>query len=135
MGKQLIFLDSSSETITKDQIDWLSLNNWDQSSLLFMHHPPANCGCNFMDRKYPLKNQAETMAALNKISGIKAVFCGHYHTEKTILSEDKTIFITPSTMMQLSQDNNEYEVTSFQPGWRIIEWDGSKIETRVEYLA
>ena len=134
MGKRLTFLDSSSEFITSDQFAWLSENNRDQPSLLFMHHPPTDCGCDFMDLRYPLQNQSETMSALNDINGLKAVFCGHYHTEKTVLSGDKTIFITPSTMMQLNQDNSEYEVSSFQPGWRIIEWDGSRIETRVEFL-
>jgi len=135
-GKLLIFLDSSSEKVSSAQFEWLldvSLKPGEEA-LLFIHHPPTACGCVFMDGKYPLQNQNETMSVLNQIENIRSIFCGHYHTEKTVIAEDKTIFITPSTMMQLNQTNPEYEVSSFRPGWRIIDWDGSRIETRVDYL-
>ncbi len=65
---------------------------------------------------------------------IKNIFCGHYHTDKTIIKEGKNIVITPSTMFQLSTDQIEYKVDSYRAGWRLIEWDGAQLKTSVFYL-
>ncbi len=130
----LFFLDTSSADISSKQLDWLlsETRTLEKDALLFTHHPPLISRCNFMDTNHALKNSDEVLVVLNKIQNINFIFCGHYHTEKTLVKDNKTIFITPSTMMQLSQTNFEYEVQSFNPGWRIIEWDGIQLETHVK---
>lgn len=132
----LFFLDSSSAKISDKQLNWLQeeMKTVNGEALLFVHHPPCLCGCTFMDRKYPLKNRDRVFARLKKIKRIKSIFCGHYHTEKTIIKADKNIFITPSTMVQLHTDRVEYKVNSYQAGWRMIEWDGIQLNTSVSYL-
>lgn len=135
-GHILFFLDSSSNLVSEKQLAWFrsKISNCNQEVLLFIHHPPALCGCEFMDSNYPLLNREETFSCLQETSAVKNIFCGHYHTEKTVVKGGKNIFITPSTMTQFSQSNPEHEISSYQPGWRIVEWDGECLETRVDYL-
>lgn len=135
-GKRLFFLDSSKHSVSQEQLEWLKEEAASEESeaLLFIHHPPTRCGCRYMDRDYPLRNGEELFSLLKTIPNIRYIFCGHYHTEKTFIKNGKTIFITPSTAFQLSQENPEYEVSSYQPGWRWIEWDGEELGTSVRYL-
>lgn len=135
-GRSIFVLDSSSESVSRTQLEWLSreVNGLNSDALLFMHHPPLLCGCNFMDSKYPLKNRDEVIQVLNKLEHLNAVFCGHYHTEKTVISQSIQCFITPSTMLQMDQDNPKYQVSSLNPGFRIIDWDGQELKTSVYYL-
>ncbi len=133
---QLIGLDSSKNSVSHTQLDWLQ-NKMSSNlvpSLLFMHHPPLYCGCEFMDSKYPLENREEVFETLREISTISHIFCGHYHTEKTIFEDDKTVFITPSTMHQIGQTGSQYKEVSRLFGWRMIEWCNSGLKTSVHYF-
>jgi len=135
-GLKLIFLDSSTTYLDRDQLEWLKkeADGSDEVILLFIHHPPLFCNCTFMDSHYPLQNREEAYAVMSELPSIQHIFCGHYHTEKTIRENEKNIYLTPSTMMQMSQDNPDYEVNETSPGWRIIQWNGSRLETAVRYI-
>ncbi len=132
----LVGLDSSSGVIGDSQLSWLEnrVSEKQKPLLLFMHHPPIDCGCLFMDSRYPLENRDVVYKRLAGIPGIKGIFCGHYHTEKSICRSGTNIFLTPSTMHQISQDQEGYEVSSKNPGWRLIEWTPVQLSTRVSYL-
>lgn len=132
----IIGLDSSKGEISNQQLHWLhkSFKSLEKDALLFMHHPPIDCGCAFMDTNYPLFNRKDVFHLISDCSQVAAVFCGHYHTEKTVIRENKQIYLTPATMMQMSQTSSSYEVDSLRPGWRLIEWTASKLSTRVIYL-
>ena len=87
-----------------------------------------------MDTKYALKNMSEVQNVLYSIKNIKHIFTGHYHTEKTIkLNDHQTMHIAPSTQIQISENNPEFEISSITPGWRMIEWDGVNLKTEVFY--
>ncbi len=128
-------VDSSKGVITDQQLHWMHKTAKTANSpiLLFMHYPPLNCGCRFMDAKYPLTNKKDVFNVIAGCNNISAVFCGHYHTEKTLVEQDKAVFLTPSTMMQMSQTNPSYEIESLRPGWRWIEFKPSGLSTRVIY--
>lgn len=130
-----LFLDTSSYALPQMQLEWLKQQHFENKEeiLLFMHHPPVYCGCAFMDEKYPLKNISETWSVIKELERIKLIFCGHYHTEKTIVKDRKSIFLTPSTMAQFDNQNPEITILHRNPGWRIIEWDGETLRTSVEY--
>lgn len=134
-GRVLFALDSSSRVIADEQLDWIKREAKDLSkpALLFMHHPPVFCNCAFMDRKYPLDNRTAVFDVLTRLPSLPFIFCGHYHTEKTVITRGKTIFLTPSTMLQIDQNSAEYEVHSRIPGYRMIQWDGSTLKTTVHY--
>jgi Icc protein len=129
----LLFLDTSSYMLPQTQLDWLK-QQAQIPSLLFMHHPPSFCHCTYMDAKYPLLNRDEVWSQLSQLDHIEHIFCGHYHTARTIHKDHKTIHITPSSMMQISTRNQHFAAANYHPGWRIIEWDGEQLNTFIEYV-
>lgn len=135
-GKSLFFLDSASYQIPAQQLDWLSaqVQGMTESALLFIHHPPLLCRCQFMDTYYPLQNIDEVWPRLVDLQPIKHIFCGHYHTDLTITCAGKQVYLTPSTMMQIDRDKPKFTLAHARPGWRMIEWSATKLCTYVEYL-
>lgn len=133
----IIGLDSSKGNVSQIQLDWIA-NNTSFSTgqcLLFLHHPPVDCNCRFMDSRYPLANRDDVFKIIRKIPAISHIFCGHYHTEKAVFVEGKSIFITPSTMHQISQTERGYSESSRLAGWRKIECDSTGLKTSVHYLS
>ncbi|WP_353570629.1 metallophosphoesterase [Candidatus Albibeggiatoa sp. nov. BB20] len=131
-GFPLLFLDTASYVLSQIQLDWLKQQP-QIPSLLFMHHPPIFCNCTYMDAKYPLQNQDEVWPQLIQLHHIEHIFCGHYHTARTIYKDQKAIHITPSSMMQIATRTQHFATANYHPGWRIIEWDGKQLNTFVEY--
>jgi Icc protein len=135
-GTPVFFLDTSDYTLPRRQLDWLvrEIADCDGEALLFMHHPPVLCGCRFMDQNYPLRNIAECWPVLREIPVIRHIFCGHYHTAKTLSIDGKLIHLCPSTMMQIDPHVAEFAIQHTRPGWRVIEWDGEELYTTVHHL-
>lgn len=136
-GRRLFFLDSSSYRLPLVQMDWLRAQlarSKKEEVLLFIHHPPLLCECRFMDERYALQNICEVWPILVQLPQIKHIFCGHYHTEKTVTKEGKTVYLTPSTIFQIDTQSPYFIMASTQPGWRMIEWKGTQVHTYVEYL-
>jgi Icc protein len=135
-GHPFLFLDSEPDLVAKEQLDWLLEcdENLDKQALLFIHHPPCLCAHQFMDRKYSLRNIEELQDCLKQLHNIKAVFCGHYHFEKSIWLGDLAVYVCPATQMQISPDSEEFEVLSNKPGWRMITWDGTNLNTSTHYI-
>lgn len=129
------FLDTSSYFLSNNQLEWLKQQDQalNEEVLLFMHHPPLNCGCKFMDAKYPLKNISESWSVIKQLKNINYIFCGHYHTEKTVIKDGKTVFLTPSTVAQFDSQTIDISISHRNPSWRIIEWNGETMRTFVEY--
>lgn len=135
-GKRLLFLDSSTYKISARQLDWLrdQVHTQRDPVLLFVHHPPVHCGARFMDENYSLQDSEEVWSVLSQLDTIQAIFCGHYHTDLTVVLDNKQIYLTPSTMMQIDRDNADFAVAHARPGWRLIEWSEKCLRTYVEYL-
>lgn len=135
-GRQLFFLDTSSYRLPLSQLHWLQtqLAGSKEEVLLFMHHPPLLCECRFMDDRYRLQNIDEVWPVLVQLPQIKNIFCGHYHTEKTVVAANKMVHLTPSTIFQIDTQSPYFEMEHTKPGWRMIEWQGARVHTYVEYL-
>jgi 3',5'-cyclic-AMP phosphodiesterase len=135
-GYPVLFLDSEPDLIHKDQLEWLleTDKNLKSKALLFIHHPPCLCGHQFMDRKYSLRNIEELQSCLKKMNNIEAVFCGHYHFEKSVWLGELPIFVCPATQMQISPDSEEFKISDNSPGWRMITWDGKTLNTSTHYV-
>ncbi len=131
-----LFLDTSPYFLSNQQLEWLKQqdNENREEMLLFMHHPPLYCGCTFMDRKYPLKNISDVWSVIKELKHINHIFCGHYHTERTLVKKGKNIFLTPSTMAQFDNQTSDITILHRNPGWRIIEWNGETLHTSVDYF-
>lgn len=134
-GKTLLFLDSSSYQVSNSQLNWLQQQaQGKEQVLLFMHHPPTLCQCQFMDKNYPLQNWQSLWSTLLSLPAIHYIFCGHYHTGKLYQRDNKTIAIAPSTMMEIAADTPHFKVAHTRPGWQIIRWEGEKVESFREYV-
>lgn len=132
----ILFLDSEPDLVHKEQLDWLLDIDKELKSkaLLFIHHPPCLCGHQFMDRKYSLRNIEELQSYLKKMNNIEAVFCGHYHFEKSIWLGELPIYVCPATQMQICPDSDEFKILDHSPGWRMITWDGKTLNTSTHYI-
>jgi len=92
------------------------------------------CNCEFMDRKHSLRNHEEVWQVLTELPAINHIFCGHYHTEKSVRRDGKFVHITPSTMLQIDKKTCKFNVENTLAGWRMIEWHNDDFSTYVEYL-
>ncbi len=136
-GYPLIFLDTSTKRVSHQQLDWLeavATAYQDKEVLLFLHHPPVDCACAFMDRKYPLQNRDETWRLIRRLKNVNRIFCGHYHSDKIVQADEKYIYLCPSTMMQIHTTNPHFEIASQCPGWREIVWNGRELTTRSQFI-
>ncbi len=135
--RRLLFLDSSSYHIPKLQLEWLTtqLTNNSEPTLLFIHHPPMRCDCLFMDEYHALHNIDDVWEVLDQFPQVQHIFCGHYHTEKTVVKNGKSVHLTPATIFQIETNNQNFAIAHSKPGWRIIEWKEktNNIQTYVEY--
>lgn len=136
-GFPFFFLDSSTGTVSRRQLDWLvsEAKREDGEVFLFAHHPPCLCGHLFMDSRYALKNWKEVGATLDRLENLHSIFVGHYHSGMTIdRGFGQTVYVTPSTQMQLDPESSEFHILSKIPGWRLIEYSEGKLFTELRFL-
>ncbi|MDX9722184.1 MAG: metallophosphoesterase [Myxococcota bacterium] len=131
---RLLFLDSSSYRIPELQWDWLRSRVLDTPTLLFVHHPPLLCSCRFMDEQAPLKDAEVAWSKLCELEGIDAIFCGHYHTERSLRRDGRMVYLTPSTLFQIDPYSPDFQIAHTRPGFRMIEYGARGLHTWVEYL-
>ncbi len=134
---KLLILDSTSAIVSKTQLDWMESECKDenQNILLFVHHPIYLAGCKFMDSKHSIKNSDEILASIdNCISKPKHIFCGHYHSERSIFLRDYSLHISPSSSyIQIESETENFQSLGSRQGWRWIHWDEQRLETFVRY--
>ncbi len=136
-GFPFFFLDSSTGIVSKAQLEWLKSEAKKAKGevFLFMHHPPCLCGHLFMDSRYALGNWKEVGETLDGIENLRSIFVGHYHSGMTIdRGAGQTVYVTPSTQMQLDPESSEFRVLSRVPGWRLIEYSEGKLFTELRFL-
>ncbi len=134
-----IFLDSSPDSVSNNQIVWmknlLALAPSDTLWALVLHHPPIQCDCIYMDRHYPLTNNASLLEILDSTDKIKHVFCGHYHTSKMLqFNRNIQLHLTPSTWFQIDEIEPEFTISDKRIGYRRISIDGKSLNTSVIML-
>jgi len=134
-GRSIFFLDSANGTVSSEQLLWLEqeTSKVDGEVLLFVHHPPCLCGHKFMDLRYSMKNIDEVQSTLSRIKNLKHIFVGHYHSEMQVEMGEQTVYVTPSTQMQIDSNQSVFCLSSAAPGWRVIEWGENFVETRVYF--
>ena len=136
-GLPAFFLDTAAARVSETQLQWLERELSavaGRRALLFMHHPPAECGVYYMDLKYPLENREEFARRLEATDKEFTIFCGHYHVDKSLRSGRMDIHITPSTFVQIDRDAAEFRIDHRRIGWRLIGIEGEEITTSVRWL-
>ena len=133
----IIFLDTVKAYCSDAQWNWFGeeiKKIRDIRPLIFMHHPPLKAGVPHMDNKYAFQ-QTDEFLKMCKLAAISPViFCGHYHNEISIETNGISVFITPSTYLQISSRKEEFEVDHKIPAFRIIDIDQNTIKTTVRYV-
>ncbi|MBN2352645.1 MAG: metallophosphoesterase [Spirochaetales bacterium] len=134
-GADLIFLDSSRAVFSPAQWDWLVKRvRASHAPYVFIHHPPVPAGVPLMDRDWPFLEDAEFRSRLLSMKMTISVFCGHYHTEKTVQGENLDMFLCPAVNLQFDGTGDELQIGSLRPGWRKIDIDGERLATSVRYV-
>lgn len=135
-GKPVLFLDTTTGTVSPQQLEWLKaeLQENQRDLIIFMHHPPFLAGVPFMDGKHALKNRDEVTKILFEHPYQISIFTGHYHVEKYIQQKNVSVFITPSCFFQIDQHEKEFKVDHYQIGLREIILNGTKLMHTVKYL-
>lgn len=135
-GELIIFLDTTTGTVSEKQLHWLKnqLAAHQEELIIFMHHPPLIGGVPFMDSKHYLKNMDEVQAILTAHPYNLTIFTGHYHVEKTIRYKNLEVNITPSCFFQIDQQSSEFKVDHYRVGFRKIEVENKMLRHSVCYL-
>jgi len=137
IGKQhCIFLDSGKGQHSENQLKWLKrqLHNANKEVIIFMHHPPVICGTPFMDNNHALKDMDAIQKILFQHPHNVAVFCGHYHIEKTVRLKNIQVHITPSCFFQIDQQEKVFKVDHHRIALRSIQVENQQLLTSVHYF-
>lgn len=137
--KEAICLDTSSGTMSDRQLRWLQaqlVRINDPHPLVFMHHPPVLTGVPHMDRMYPMEAGCRDVLAriFEAYQGQVDVFCGHYHSARTVRTAFGTVYIAPSSYVQINPFREAFEPEHTYPGFRIIDLLDSQLRTAVHYI-
>jgi len=131
-----LFLDNSKAEHSENQKKWLKrqLHQADKNILVFTHYPPATCNVKFMDKNYGQKDKDEVQKLLQGYEKNVYLFCGHFHTEKSIHLDNLHIAITPSTYFQINPNSEDFEIESHRIGYRIIDVAKNSCMSYVKYI-
>lgn len=135
-GECLIFLDSSSQSVSDLQLDFLrqQLRTHQQPVCLFIHHPPLPMGVPFMDGKHALRQPQPLLDALVAHPYPITVFSGHYHGEKSVRWRNVDVHITPSCFYQIDWKLADFAVDHTRIAYRHIVFEGEKLTHGVVYF-
>ena len=132
------FLDTAPNALSEEQIKWLGeISKSDQGPcLLFIHHPPVPCRPKILDEHIALTNRDKVWPAIKEVPSLRAVFCGHYHSDDHVSVDGIEVYLTPSTALQIEDDNESEKKYKkvHMPGFREIHFKGDQLETAVHYF-
>ena len=122
-NKDFLFLDSSTGKVNEEQIGWLTdaLKAHPEAPIV-MHHPPMPMGVAFMDRKYPLQETENLLSALTADGHPRKIFCGHYHSNRTVNWKNLEVHICPPASFYINPHKEEFEQDFFPAGYLLLEW-------------
>ncbi|WP_043285747.1 phosphodiesterase [Reyranella massiliensis] len=110
-----------------ERLDWLDarLGESDQPTLLYMHHPPFDCGIDAFDAAR-LNEGAERLAEIVRARGtVERVLCGHVHRPIQVRWAGTMASIAPSTAHQGTLDlrpDAKLSMTMEPPGIALHLW-------------
>lgn len=133
-GYKLLFLNTIPGNLDDPQLEWLQGEINTGVDAIFMHHPPLLAGIPHMDHKYALEDRHRFLEVLQPSGARQRIFTGHYHTERTMEYGNISVYITPSTMLQISDKSEAFAIDHFRPGYRVIEFHNEGFRTWVRYI-
>lgn len=127
---QYIFLDTSTDELSKSQLEWLQNELTSNKELiLFIHHPVLEIET-AVDKLYPLKNRDELKTVLLNFKSNVTIFCGHYHMNDEQEYKNIKQFTTQSMSFQIVKNATDLEIDNLNFGYRIIEINNDTLATQ-----
>jgi Icc protein len=142
-GWQLILLDSSVPecvhgALSPENLDWLEQELSqvpDIPTLIALHHPPLQIGCQWMDR-IGLTNAQDFLEVCDRHPQIKLILFGHIHQEFSHDRNGVTHLGTPSTCVQFKPNTPDFTLDEQPPGYRlVILYPNGDWETQIQRIA
>ena len=129
----LLFLNTSTDRLPGEQLEFLAAQSSGVPCILFIHHPPDLISGGFMALNQPLLNHAEVSDVISA-SSIEHVFCGHYHNSVDKVCDRFHLHLTPSPAFQVDLHSREFKMEAFQPAVRVIDVRDNSIQTQLVYV-
>ncbi|MDH7445791.1 metallophosphoesterase family protein [Aquimarina sp. 2201CG14-23] len=128
---KFIFLDSSTEMIGQEQLNWLKNELLTTKKIvIFIHHPILAINA-AVDKKYALKNRLKIKEILFNIKNEITIFSGHYHFNDKSIDNNITQYVTAASSYQVEKLPNEIKLNNETFGYRIIELSKNEITTNL----
>jgi len=126
--------------LCEERLGWLEarLGESDRPTVLFMHHPPFDCGIDAFD-DMKLNQGGDRLAAIVRRHGnVERVMCGHVHRPIQVRWAGSVASIAPSTAHQATLDLRPgvgFSMTMEPPGLALHQWlPGTGLVTHVSYI-
>ena len=117
------------------QLEHLLQKYKDKFVLLFVHHPPVDIHCKWLD-EHKISNSDRLGELLAQHGSVKAMFTGHVHQESVAEWYGMSVYSTPSTCFQFTSHSDTFDISELKPGYRWIDlYPNGQIETGVEHLS
>lgn len=134
---KFIFLDTSKGEMSENQWHWLNekIKVSGKDVFIFMHHPPLAAGALHMEPRYSFRQMDRFAQLCNGYPDQQFhIFTGHYHLERTIHHKNRTVYITPSTFVQINPDYEAFQPITDQIGYREITLLRDGFHTNIVYV-
>jgi 3',5'-cyclic-AMP phosphodiesterase len=126
---QYFYLDTSTDTISNTQLNWLKQElNPNKALLLFVHHPIIAIDTP-VDKIYPLQNRDDLKLILQNFKNPVTIFCGHYHMNDEQVFENIKQYCTAAMSFQILKNAPKLEIDNKNFGYRILEINDENIHT------
>ncbi|MGB3464654.1 MAG: metallophosphoesterase [Cyclobacteriaceae bacterium] len=130
-GFRWVYFDSSTESVSENQADWLQDKlSSDLPVILLIHHPvfPVRSA---IDNQYFLRGR-ETLQEILKQSGVRVfIFSGHYHLADEQTLSNITQIITPAVSYQVIKDADPIAISTDTFAYRIITIDTTRLSSEI----
>jgi 3',5'-cyclic AMP phosphodiesterase CpdA len=143
---RLIALDTLVEgkphgALCAERLSWLEARLAEHTAkpaMLFMHHPPFECGIETFDKSRLLEGDEELAALVGRHPNVERAACGHVHRPIQTRWAGTLASIAPSTAHQATLDLHEHSALTMMmepPAIALHQWrPGTGLVTHVSYI-
>lgn len=143
---RLIALDTLVEgkphgALCDQRLSWLKARleeQADKPTMLFMHHPPFDCGIETFDKSRLLDGDARLIELVRQHPNVERAACGHVHRPIQVRWAGTMASIAPSTAHQATLDLHEHSALTMMmepPAIALHQWrPNTGLVTHVSYV-
>jgi len=114
----------------------------DVPTIIAMHHPPVECGIDWMDTVSQEPWVARFTQALRGADQVKAIICGHVHRPIMMVWEGRQVTVCASSAPEVALDLRPIDpdatdgramIVAEGPGLAFHRWDGRQLVTHFDF--